>query len=449
MDSLEPFAAMKSTSFLLGLLLAVLFQGTPAQARQSVELDLAGALARARDANFAILMERENVESLRQSARRARAQLLPQVTASATQSRAMQPNVGGFTENLPGVPDRRFTNRFDALLRARLSTLDATRLADYRVARYDEELAAFDLESTVQDILEAIADAFFTHVRNLARLDVIAANIERDRALLELSENQFEAGVATPIDVTRAEVQLSQNELALLQQETLVFESELRIKRILNIDLGAELSVVPPPLSEAALDSARALGLQAVLRDNAEYQRATRTLERNEYARRATNWERLPNLELTGEWGYASRSLTGDMREQWRIQAGVSVPIFEGFRIQANQLQADAAIRRQEFAVASLESELDADLRLARQDLRSRFSQINIARKQLELSERELELARTRFGEGVADNRDVVSAQANVAAAEDGVVEAEYFYNRARLRLARVSGDVARIAGNN
>ncbi len=449
MDSFEFLAVMKRTPFVLALLVAILFPAAPGHAQQAVELDLAGALSRARDANFAILMERENVESLRQSARRARAELLPQVTASAAQSRAMQPNVGGFTEDLPGIPPRRFTNRFDALLRARLSTLDATRLADYRVARYDQELAAFDLESTVQDILEAIADAFFSHVRNLARLDVIEANIERDRALLELSENQFDAGVATPIDVTRAEVQLSQNELALLQQETVVFESEMRIKRILNIDLGAELRVIPPPLSEAALDSARVLGLQTVLRKNAEYQRANRTLERNQYARRAISWERLPNLELTGEWGYAARNLTGDMREQWRIQAGVSVPIFEGFRIQANQLQADAAIRRQEFAVASLETELDADLRLARQDLRSRFSQINIARKQLELSERELELARTRFEEGVADNRDVVSAQANLAAAEDGVVEAEYFYNRARLRLARISGDVSRVAANN
>ncbi|MCC5805277.1 MAG: TolC family protein [Opitutales bacterium] len=440
---------MNRTLFFLGLIFAVLFPVSPVHAQQTVELDLAGALARARDANFAILIERENVESLRQSARRARAELLPQVTATAAQSRAMQPNVGGFTEGIEGIPDRRFTNRFDALLRARLSTLDATRIAEYRVAQYDAELSTFDLESTVQDILEAIADAFFTHVRNLARLDVIAANIERDRALLELSENQFEAGVATPIDVTRAEVQLSQNELALLQQETLVFESELRIKRILNINLGADLRVVPPPLSEAAIDSAQAIGLQAVLRDNSDYQRATRTLERNEYARRATNWERLPSLELTGEWGYAARSLTSDMREQWRIQAGISVPIFEGFRIQTNQLRADAAIRRQEFVIADLENELDADLRLARQDLRSRFSQIAIARKQLELSERELELARTRFEEGVADNRDVVSAQANVAAAEDGVVEAEYFYNRARLRLARVSGDVSRLAGNN
>lgn len=420
-----------------------------AWARQTIELDLAAALERARDANFTILIQREDVESFRQSARRTRAELLPRVSASASQSRAMQPNVGGFTENIPGVPERNFTNRFDALLRARLSTLDATRVAEYRVARFDVELSTFDLETTVQDILETIADAFFSHVRNQARLDAIAANIERDRALLELAENQFEAGVATPIDVTRAEVQLAQNELALLQQETVVFESDLRIKRILNIDLAADLRMVPPPLNEEALGNSRTLGLEAVLRENSAFRRATRALERNEYARRATSWERLPSLELSGEWGYASRSLSGDMREQWRIQAGLSIPIFEGFRIQANQLQADAAIRRQEHVVASLEKELDADLRLARQNIRSRFSQITIARKQLELSQRELELARTRFEEGVADNRDVVGAQANVAAAEDSVVEAEYFYNRARLRFARLSGDVFRLAANN
>ncbi len=426
------------------LLLALFSIGfnLPVLAQPTLELDLEEALARARDANFAILIEREAVESQRQAARRIRAELFPQITGHAAQSRSMQPNVGGFTQDIEGLRPRAFINRFDALIRARLSTLDPTRIADYRVAQIEVELSTFDLETTVQDILEGIATAFFSHLRNVARLDVIAANIERDLTLLDLAQNQFDAGVATPIDVTRAEVQLAQNELAKLQQETLVFESELLIKRILNINLNTNLIVVSPSFNESELEESRVLGLQSVLQNSSEYQRATRALDRNRLARRAASWERLPSLEFTAEWGYASSSLTSDMEEQWRIQAGLSIPIFEGFRIQSNKLQADAAIRQQAYIVESVEQDFDADLRLSQQNLHSRFSQIGLARRQLELSQRELELAMTRFEEGVADNRDVVSAQANVAEAEDRLVEAIYFFNLARLEAARISGDV-------
>ena len=58
------------------------------------------------------------------------------------------------------------------------------------------------------------------------------------------------------------------------------------------------------------------------------------------------------------------------------------------------------------------------------------------------LSEEELELARIRFIEGVADNRDVTDAQAALAAANDELVEAVYFYNLSRLELARSRGGV-------
>lgn len=417
-------------------------------AQPAIDLDLREALQRAGDANFAILIGQESVEARRQQARRSRAGLLPTVDGSVAQSRAMAPNVGNFAADLPNVPERSFNNRFDALLRARLSALDINRIADYRVALFDVEIAEYDLAATIQDILQGIALTYFNHLRNIARLEVLEANIERDRTLLEIAENQLEAGVATPIDVTRAEVQLAQNEIAKLQQETRVVDSALRIKRILNLPLGTDLRIsetlylYADRRFAALLEHAR---LETVLRDRPEYRRERLTLERNEYARRAAGWERLPSLEIGADWGYASSSITGSMREQWRVQAALSFPLFDGFRIQANRLQAMSAVRQQSLIVEDFEKEVDADLRFASHNLNSRARQIEIARKQVELSERELDLALTRFREGVADNRDVVTAQANLAQANDTLVEAIFQYSLARLEFARTTGDVTRL----
>ena len=90
---------------------------------------------------------------------------------------------------------------------------------------------------------------------------------------------------------------------------------------------------------------------------------------------------------------------------------------------------------------AKIPSELKAS-ELALQDARSRYDQIGITRKRVELSVEELDLASTRFTEGVADNREIIDAQAALAEASDEMVEIVYQYNLSRLSLARAKGDV-------
>ena len=60
----------------------------------------------------------------------------------------------------------------------------------------------------------------------------------------------------------------------------------------------------------------------------------------------------------------------------------------------------------------------------------------------MELSEEELILARTRFTQGVADNREIIDAQAALADANDEMIETLYQYDLSRLSLARAKGDV-------
>jgi len=53
-----------------------------------------------------------------------------------------------------------------------------------------------------------------------------------------------------------------------------------------------------------------------------------------------------------------------------------------------------------------------------------------------------LRLARQRYQQGVADNREVLDAQNRLAFAEDNLVDAVFLYNLSRLELARARGDV-------
>jgi outer membrane protein TolC len=158
---------------------------------------------------------------------------------------------------------------------------------------------------------------------------------------------------------------------------------------------------------------------------------------------RAAEFERLPGLSLTGNVGLASPNFNdGNKQEQWAFGVGVSVPVFDGLRTSANRRLALSRQRSQELRVHHLELQISAELRLAVQDAASRNAQVAVAEKSHQLAQEELRLARQRYQQGVADNREVVEAQNRLAESSDNLVDAVYRYNLSRVELARARGDV-------
>jgi outer membrane protein TolC len=123
----------------------------------------------------------------------------------------------------------------------------------------------------------------------------------------------------------------------------------------------------------------------------------------------------------------------------------LNFPVFDGLRINADKRAALSQVRSQEYRLHSTELLISSELRLAAQDARSRFAQVEVAERSLRLSQDELRLARQRYEQGVADNREVVEAQNSLAQASDNLVEADYQYNLSRLELARAKGEVRAI----
>ena len=148
-------------------------------------------------------------------------------------------------------------------------------------------------------------------------------------------------------------------------------------------------------------------------------------------------------LGLAGDFGHAAANIDDDgHRKVWTFGATVTVPIFDGWRAGANRGAALSRQRVQQARLNSLELQISSELRLARQDASSRFAQITVAEKNARLAEEQLRLARSRYNEGVADNREIIEAQTQLAVAADNFLEAVYQYNLSRVELARAKGDV-------
>src|SRR3954467_9421023 len=199
-------------------------------------LPLEQVLASAERVNLNVLLGREAAVQALEQANVSRASILPIISGSLQQRRSKAVPLTN-----TGATSPRPTNRFDALLNGSYSLIDLQRWEATRSARVGAEIAQADYSATVQSVLASLAQSYFTHLRNLRRLEVVDANIARARTLLDLARNQLNAGIATQIDVTRAEAQLAQTEQVRLQQVTVLLQSEMALKRSLDIPPGRDL----------------------------------------------------------------------------------------------------------------------------------------------------------------------------------------------------------------
>ncbi len=431
-----PGMSLRRLTLLMGFLSLGLPAGLYAQNPSALTLD--EALATVDRVNVNVLISRESVALALEAANQQRVGLLPSVSASAQQRRAKTPTITALSKS-EGVP----TDRFDGRFTGSYTVYSPQQIALYRAAQMGVKVAEMDLEVTLQTVLSAVAQTFFTHLRNVKRIAVLDANIQRAQELVTLARNRAEAGAALQIDVTRAEAQLAIAEQARLQQDTVVYQSELLLKRLLDLDPGLSLRL--GDFAVRRIEQSRfAEGYEQTLFDKrVDYLRLKQALEQNQEMFRAAKLDRYGALSLNGEYGIANgRVFDDDPQRAWAAGVSVAVPVFDGFRSRTNQRIALSQVRLQEFRLRQLELLISSEVRLAMQDARSRLAQVEVAEKSLRLAEEELDLAEKRFREGVADNRELIDAQNRLGQAGDNLNEAIYLYNLSRVELARARGDV-------
>ncbi|MGJ8654676.1 MAG: TolC family protein [Opitutaceae bacterium] len=390
-----------------------------------------------------VLFQKETVRRALEQSFQQRAALLPQLSIRAQQSRTQFGS--GFTGGaFDGPPFDSFASR----VVGSQTIFDATKYSNYRLAKLANDVAENDYEVAIQDILNQAVQLYFTHLRDLRQVEIVQSNIVRETELLNLARDQFDAGAAVKIDVTRAEVRLATEQRSLMESEALVHDSIMLLKALLDIDLDRELlldrSIIegiksPPSLKKYAT-------MEDLLELRPELESQQLQLDQARLERKAAAWQRLPNVELFGEWGYNSdEAFDGNEREGWVAGIRANFPIWEGGRMAAERREAKATERQREYEMRDLRNRIEREFRFAIIDMDSRYAQIEIARDEIRLGRDEVEQASERYREGLADNRELIDAQQRLTNAEGSHLRAIYLYGLSRLAFARAIGSVERV----
>ena len=411
-----------------------------AQQPPPYRLTLQDAIQKALQANLSVLVAGTRVEEAEGTRmRRLSAALLPRVNAQ-TYANVQNRNLRAFGISLPGMPAvvGPFSN-YDFRVYAQQNVVDLQSYRAYKASELALDAGKMDYEDARDLIVRAIAALYLDGQSAAARVDAAQSRVTASTALYKLAKDKHDAGTATGVDVLRAQVQLANDRQALLVDQNLYKQSLLALARNLGMSPGTPLELAQPlefrPLSQPEIETLVAAAL-VTRADYLSLARQRESLVEQQSANRARSY---PKLSLNGNFGGIGRSI-GGVQATGLIQGQIDFTLFDRDRDGEAQ-EIASRIQRIDDQVADLRRGIEEEIRAALLNLGSATEQVSVARDGQNLAQRELEMTQDRFQAGTANNVEVVTAQDELARAQENYIVAVTNHVDAKFALARAMGD--------
>jgi outer membrane protein TolC len=146
-----------------------------------------------------------------------------------------------------------------------------------------------------------------------------------------------------------------------------------------------------------------------------------------------------PKVSINGNFGAIGRSI-GGVEPTGLIQGQIDFTVFDRDRNGEAQELA-SRVKRIDDQIADLRRGIEEDIGEALLNLDSAAQQVTVAKEGQDLAQRELELSQDRFQSGTANNVEVVTAQDELARAQENYILAVSSHVDAKFALARAMGD--------
>jgi len=378
------------------------------QAQRS-SLDLAAGIAR--------------IEQAEAQSRSAASFLYPSLSAGGSRTRSTSnPGGQGTIVSTSYRGDVQASYEVDLLGRNR---------ADAAAGRTRLEATQYDYEALALTLNGDIAATYFQLLALRDRLRLTGEQLRNAEGVLNLLEQQQRIGVLSDLE-------LAQQRNAIASQRASLQGIQQAERETANA-LAVLVGQMPQgfALQTQSLDALQVPAVIAgipseLLQRRPDIRRAEAELRAANFDIGAARAARFPSIQLTGSAGVASATLSSLLSPGsflTSIVAGLTAPIFEGGRLEAQEDAAKARYREliANYSKSVLSAFRDTENALSGADLYNR--QYQLAVEALAQANRAYQLAEARYRAGVADFITVLDAQRSVFQASDAVAQA----NLARL----------------
>jgi outer membrane protein len=400
--------------------------------------------------NRGVAIAREQFNRSRAQVKEARASGLPQLRGQA-QSQTIGPstsvtlgspgqeqtiNIGTGTSTTASVA---LTQVLDANGRVSLAT---------SIQGLNSHIQQLNLARSEQQLVFDVQNAYYSVLRAEGQRDVSKAAIEASQERLRIARAQLEAGALPKFDVTRAEVEVANQEQTLISATAAVDINKAVLRNIMGVDPTEQFEVDPVTVTATPLSATMEQSVSAALAQRPEVRTAEAAVELQKRSVSFARRERIPALAATATYNYDSMtSLFSPNKFSWMVGVGATFPVFTSGAISAriNEAKSDLAASQDALEQAKLDVELD--VKSAMVNLNDAYQRIQTAEQNVRQAEEALNLSQVRYQSGISLQVEVTDAESALTLARTNFVNARYDYATALARYQRATATQPQLGG--
>ncbi len=428
--------------------IAVLFSLGVATGARADALSRAEAVVRALEVNPEVQKSREDINKLRGLEKEALADALPEVNLYGSFLRYRDPsllNSSSFDQFPPELIDSLVpvpTDLYEgqAVLTQTLFNFKLGKAI--RGARFARRRGDEDLHRVRQQTALLAVTVYNRYVLSLEKVAVGEKAVHQKEEALAVVKNRRQAGVATDLDVLRAQVDLENARTQILR---LRGESDLD-RGNLNAVLVRPITTPIAPTDGLAFEDVDLL-LDDVVQEAWSNRPEAKAIDLSEKIAEQlvgiAQADFRPSLEFDAAYGWSVRrpeNFFESKFSKWNFGVTLKVPVFDGFRTAGKVAQARADQAQVTQDRIALENQIRLEAKDGLDRLRVAKAVIETADLTVTQAQKALDMTQANYKYGAATLLDVLDAQAALTQAESNRVEALYVHANARASLRYVMG---------
>ena len=293
------------------------------------------------------------------------------------------------------------------------------------------------------DVTRAFFDAALAD-----RLVIIAeAGAQQTEAAYQQARLNVEAGRQPEFEMLRAQVTRDNQRPVVIRRKADRDIAYLRLRQLLELpasdvfmvdaDLENDRLAAPEPFAAALMAEAGAAAI-----DRNGTRQAVALVQVREAGVTVAQAERKPSLNILssfGRVGYPSDGFlpgVGDFRTNWTVGAALTIPVFTGFRLKADELAARADVAEAKARLEQSREVAELESAASKQDLTAAESVWEATAATIQQAERAYQIAELRYREGISTQLELQDSRLALQLAQANRAVAARDVQIARARLA-------------
>ncbi|MFI5252148.1 MAG: TolC family protein [Bacteroidota bacterium] len=416
----------------------ILYSGTLVFAQQSntnlESLSIQQAVALALENHPALRAAEAGVRNASAGLTQAKSAYYPSITSTGSYQRTD----GAFVFNPDIAPRNQTYDTYSEALSINETIFDFGKTIGKVSANSNFTEASFaDYDAARQTVALNAHIAYLAEVQaiQVERVDVEA--VASAEGHLRQAKAFFSVGTRAKFDVTKAEVDLANANVALITARNNVRLAKLQLENAMGVhpksvySLTDSFDVTPMVMP---FDSIRAITMTT----RPELKSARDRVDANQSLVTATRGQHLPTVSAFGTWTWSNFNFP--LFNRWVGGFSVTLPIFQGFSISAQVDQAQATADAAQANLDVLNDQVQTETEQYYLEMKEASERIDATSKLVEQAAENLNLAEKQYSAGVNSVIEVTDAQLSLSNARIIHIQALFDYNSSLIHLKRAMG---------